>query len=247
MTRVKLIWILPLVTLFLPGCSKKNEGVGLSNNAAALTVVNLINGSNGIYTNFTPNYGGKNVTDTLMWYSTAAEVGYGAFEEFSLQSGFEDLGIASVTDTSTVEWAGAFSFQTATIHSLYFIGPDTSHIDTLLTTDFPPNFGLGDSVVGVRFVELAPNADPVEVDIQNGSDTLAKSLGYKGVTQFFALPATTANPASQQYTFEFRDMVTGNVLATYNYAYFYWFKSITIVLSNGGSVGVWNASEVNNF
>jgi hypothetical protein len=247
MIRYNFLMVVTLATLSIASCSKKNEGVGLPDNSSSLTLVNLINKSNGFYTNFTPSSGGKAGAETLEWYSTAARIGYGGSKEFALGSGTQTVGIASVTDTSSFEWVGTFDLPVLGVRSLYFIGPDTLHIDTLLTTDSIPDYSIGDSVVGVRFIHLAQGTDPVSVDIIGGNDTLVQSLSYKGVTGFLTLPATVTNPATKSYKFEFRDLVSGNVLATYTYSSFHIFKSISIALTNNGSPTSWRTVVVNDY
>jgi hypothetical protein len=234
----KIRWtIIGIFWLVAYACSKNKGNFGLPNTSAALTIVNLINGSNGVFTNFTPT-SAKGISDSLQYYSTAAEIYYGSFEEFSAYSGNQVLVIASSTDTLTSAWSGVLSLPIGSITSIYFAGPDTLHVDTLLIQDNIPHFPEGDSVVGVRFINLAAQSNPVLVDIQGDTTTppLAASLSYKGATGFLTLPATSASPSSSVYVFEFRDAVSDSLLSTYTYSSFYLSKSVTIALGGlGGS------------
>jgi hypothetical protein len=67
--------------------------------------------------------------------------------------------------------------------------------------------------MGIRFVNLSPGSAPVSVDIQGGANgSEAASLPYKSITAFKDYPAT---PAVSAYTFEFRDLASGALLASY--------------------------------
>ena len=231
----------------MASCSKSTNSIGLTNNGAALTIVNMIHGSHGFYTNFTSESTAKGGEDTLKWYSSAAKIAYGGSMEFSSYTGSQPVAIASETDTSVEEWSGTLNLSVGSIYSLYFTGLDTMHIDTLLTQDSPPNYAMGDSSVGIRFIHLAQQTDPVTVDIMGRADTLVSTIGYKGVTDFFTLSATSNDAGSTGYTFEFRDAMTGVVLSTYAYRKLNYFKSITVVLGGNGSISSWSTYVVKDY
>jgi hypothetical protein len=246
------IYLIIVVVLSLPviSCTKSGNSLEQAQSSASLTVVNLINGSNGIVTNFSPAVGSKTMDDTLQYYATAAEINYGSFIEFSSYSGNQPIAIVSITDTTVDEWSGMVTLPVGSIHSLYFVGPETLHIDTLLITDNLPYYPAGDSVIGVRFINLATGTNPVSVDIQgNSGSPITTGLGYKAVTTFSALPATSNNPSSGQYVFEFRDAMTDSLLATYSYNNLYLFKNVSVILGameQNGTIS-FNTTMVNDF
>jgi hypothetical protein len=227
------------VGLFLTGliaCSKtKNELEPAS--TSSLNIVNLINGSNGVLTNF-QGVGEKEDTTPLMYYTSAALIGFGTAMEFSSYTGSQPLTIVSSTDTVGSEWSGILNLPVGAVQSIYFFGQDTLHIDTLLTMDNIPYYPATDSVIGVRFINLA--ATPVLIDLQGTSDTVVTALPYKGVTGFSALSATSTNPSTGAYTFEFRDPSTGLFLASYTYSPLRVFKCVSIVLGATNSNGSTN-------
>jgi hypothetical protein len=218
-------------------CSKGNSTAGLPASSVSLTIVNLINGSHGFYTNFSPQ-AAKGSEDTLKWYRSAANVSFGNFLEFSSYTGMQALSIVSETDTLESEWSGVLSLPIWSVQTIFFGGPDTSQIDTLLTTDQITYYATTDSVIGVRFVNMAWASNPVSVDIQGaGSAPLVASLSYKGATAFMSFPATSESPSSGQYTFEFRVASSGALLASYQYSGFQEFQSATVVLGGNANVG----------
>ncbi len=97
------------------------------------------------------------------------------------------------------------------VYSLFITGKDTTAADYLLVNDQPT--AHRDSTCGIRFINLSTGSNPVSVDIQgqsNGSEV--SSLAYKSYTSFRSY-ATTSGISS--YTFEYRDAVSGSLLATY--------------------------------
>jgi hypothetical protein len=120
-------------------------------------------------------------------------------------------------------------------YSLFLTGASTSSIDqVLIQEDYP--FSYADSTCGVRFINLAPDTNPVSVDIQgnlNGSGV--DSMAYKAYSNFIKHPAKAVNST---YTFEFRDATSGSLLTSFtlNTPYFH---NVTLALNGtGGNYGV---------
>lgn len=193
------------------GC-KKGSYDDLSG-GTSLTIVNAVVGSNNLVTNFNGPPSSK-VPDSLQYYATATQIGYGGTVEFSGYVGLTALSLAPITDTSVSLWSGTLNIVNNTINSLFLVGPDSLHIDTLLTVDNPIPHPVADSNMGIRFVNLSPGSNPVSVDLAgNAPGSIASNLSYKGLTSFADYPINAQAPSS--YTFEFRDATSGNVLATY--------------------------------
>lgn len=203
-----------IFVLFLMGllCSiqscKKTNYSSLSG-GTSLTIVNAVVGSSNLVTDFTGSAGSK-APDSII-YLNALSIPYGSYSELGSYSGTTFLSVSPITDTLLSLWRGQFHLTNNAIHTLFLVGPDSLHIDTLLTTDVLPVHV--DSSVGVRFVNVSPGSNPVSVDIQgrvNGSEVA--SLAYKGVSPFINYPATAS---VSSYVFEFTDVASGTLLATY--------------------------------
>jgi hypothetical protein len=166
-----------------------------------------------LVTNFTPLALKSIGTDSLEFYNTALYIEYGSYQEFSSYQGTTSLSLSPITDTSISLWIGSFNFAIGKIYSLFFVGMDSLHIDTLLTIDTPPYHAISDSSIGVRFANLSAGSNPVSVDIKGlppGSEV--PSLSYKGITSFNSYTANADAPSS--YVFEFRDAVSRNLLTS---------------------------------
>lgn len=210
-------------------CIKATHSAG----SAALNIVNAIPNSNPLVINFSPVNDPK-LGDTFSYYYFANEVAYGQAVEFGFYTGNQPLSLSPITDTTVTIWTGSLSLPVASIHTLFLAGTDTLHVDTLFTSDQIPYYpASGDSVTGIRFVNLATGSNPVSVDIQGGG-SIVNSLAYKGVTAFIQEPAGS-NALNNGYVFEIRDAGSGNVLTTVpfnnnSYPPLLPFKSVTICL-----------------
>jgi hypothetical protein len=103
------------------------------------------------------------------------------------------------------------NFVAGGIYSLLITGADTTNPDYLFVQDVLPVHT--DSTVGIRFVNLSTGSNPVSVDIKgqaNGSTV--SSLAYKSITSFTNFGATSS---VSSYIFEFRDAMSGELLANY--------------------------------
>jgi hypothetical protein len=207
MRILKIVLPIIAVILFCNGCKKNNDQPG---DISSLNIVNAIPGSDNLVTNFNGITG--KMVDTFRWYNTALQIGYGSSQIISSYSGATPLSLSQISDTLHSLYAGTLNLPAGTIHTLFLTGTVASP-DTLFTTDTPPYHPAMDSSVGVRFVNLSPGSDPISVNIQGQANgTEAASLSYKAITSFKNYPAIGA---VDSYTFEFRDIATDIVLATY--------------------------------
>ena len=98
------------------------------------------------------------------------------------------------------------------IHSLFLTGSVASP-ESVLVRDELQDFPVGDSAMGIRFVNLIPDNIPVQVNLlsqPNGSEV--NELPYKGATGFKRYPVKMD---VADYVFEFRNATTGVVIASY--------------------------------
>jgi hypothetical protein len=144
------------------------------------------------------------------------------------------VGVPAPAVPATIYYTNSkLSVASQTNYSLFLSGTSPANIDAVLVTETYP-FAYADSVFGVRFINLAPGSNPINVNIAgNTSGSESANLAYKGISNFIIHPAKSINTT---YKFEFRDTVTGNVVAstTINTPYFH---NVTLALRGivGGS------------
>jgi hypothetical protein len=226
------------------GCIKTNSAQG----SAALNIVNAVNSSTPIVTNFTPLNAKGQFTSTLQYYLTANQISSGSSYESGSYVGATWLSVSQISDTAVTLWSGELILPQGSIHSLFFCG-DTTAIDTLLTTDLIPYYPNSDSVSGVRFVNLVKGSGPMSVDIQGNPPMQYEfsGLGYKQMSTFKAYNVSSGGPGS--YTFEIRDQDTDSLLTTFAWRYTLE-KSNTIVIEgseNPNTTTLVEAFQTNNF
>jgi hypothetical protein len=208
---------------------------------SAITVVNAVINSNPLIADF------SGADSVAAYYYTSQQIGYGTSWEYSVSSNKVPIVVYQISDTNTALYKNDLMLQASTSYSLFLSGPDTTHIDTLITQDHAPYHSNSDSTVGIRFVNLAPGNNPISVDVQgNSAGSEASKLPYQSITNFKLYPA----PLNiTQYIFEIRDDASGDLLTTFTYNVVP-FQNITIVI-NGINGGLGNNSLgafiVNNF
>jgi hypothetical protein len=149
---------------------------------------------------------------------TVANNGYGKYILYAGQSQV-NLYVPAVAATSIAAAIPAVTYYNETIttvsngfYSLFLSGASPSQVDATLITETYP-YAYVDSLVGVRFINLSPNSNPISVNIKgntNGSEVA--SLGYKAYGNFKTYAAKKVNPS---YVFEVRDAGTGNLITSY--------------------------------
>jgi hypothetical protein len=222
------------------GCRKTSS----PENSAALNIVNAINNSNPIVTNFT-EFNAKGILETsLQFYSTANQIPFASSWESGSYVGKTGLSIAQISDTTTTIWNGHFNLSVGSIQSLFLFG-DTSSVDTLFSVDAIPFYPFSDSVAGVRFVNLVRNSQPMSINIQENppSQTEFTDLDYKRLSSFKAYSANSAVPG--YYNFEIRDQATDSLLQSFQWA-FVLEKCNTIVIAGSSANGI-VVFETNNY
>jgi hypothetical protein len=179
---------------------------------ASLTVINAAVGTNSLVVNF----GG---TDPLSnYYVNARQLYYNVFQQecqFNAYSGVQKLGLYNYPDTlpkSPPFVNLTLDLPVGSVNSLFVTGT-ADMPDTLFTRDHPPYHSPSDSTMGIRFVNLSAGSLPVSINLegQAGVHEISR-LAYKEISAFKMYPA---RPGVASYTFEFRDMATGALLATY--------------------------------
>jgi hypothetical protein len=225
--------------MVMPSCIKTNGATGTS----AFNIVNAINNSNPIVTNFTPLNGKELPMEPLQFYSSANSISWGSSSEASY-IGNTYLSVSQISDTTTALWTGEFELVNGSIHTLFFYG-DTTSVDTLYTTDVVPYYTPLDSVAGIRFVNLVLNSQPMSVNLQGNrpSQFEFNNLSFKSVSAFKAYSANSNAP--NVYTFEIRNQANDSLLTTYYWGWTFE-RNNTIYISGSNVIGI-SAFQMNNY
>lgn len=191
-------------------CSKKIDKPA---GTASLTIINAVVGSGALISDFNSAYtpGFNYIQANSIQYNTFVPLN----NQLNAYSGMQRVALYRSPDTLSTSkpfFDLLINLPIGSISSLFLTGTVDAP-DTLLITDTPPYHPGFDSISGIRFVNLSPGSAPISINIEgqaNGSEI--NSLPYKGITEFknYITTASTLN-----YTFEFRDMATGTLLATY--------------------------------
>jgi hypothetical protein len=230
----QIILVIVSGSILLISCGK----TGLT--ASQVVSFNLINaqvGSLGIVPAFA-------ASGTIV-YNGASSVGYGSSFLYSTFSGKNPLTLAQVSDTTTPFFSGTFTLKLGGIYSLFVAG-DVIGSDTLFSIDNIPVYPFGgDSVTGVRLVNLSKGTNPISVDIAGTPNTpVTANVAYKDITAFQSYAANTA-AITTGYTFEFRDAISDSLLTTFALNIVP-FKSQTLAFYGNATVG-FAVMSINNF
>lgn len=239
-----LFLIIPIIFLFYC-CGKSNT----ASTSSALTIVNAIPNSQPLLMNFSGN-NPKAGNDFKLYnaeYQNDGGIGYGSYIELGSYTNLTNLSLSQISDTSHYLFNGTLTLENGGIYSLYLMGSDTSHIDTLFNRDKIPYYSLtGDSVMGVRFLNLSAGSDPLTVTLKNDTThkAILQNLPYKSISSFQAFPVNTSTLING-YTFEFRNSNSGDILANYPIA-ITTFKCQTLAFCGSASTG-YNILQINNY
>lgn len=237
-----LISLVTTMTLVSSSCKKDNGPTGAG--AAALTIVNAMPASSPII---------ANINNQLPYFISQISVPYGSAQLYRFAGGNTSVSLTQSSDTTNHVFQGSsFNLTVNTVHS-FFISGNVLSPDTLLVEDIlnsPAGHpGPSDSTTEIRFVNLSAGSSPISINIQgNANGSEVNSLQYRSITEFKSYDATSS---IANYTFEFRDQGTGNLLATYfldgvNAAFnTVLFKNLTIVFA--GDSGSQTTFLVNNW
>ena len=242
------IKIYSVLFILMAGSLACRKTVGLLTGTSSLTIVNAVNGSNPLVTDFAALNGKGVIEATLQYFSTANEIPYMSFWQSGSYIGPTSLSLCQISDTLAFLWSGTLTLPVGSLHTLYLCG-DTSHIDTAFEIDMIPYYPNSDSVAGVRFINLTSGSQPMSVNIQGNPPTQTEfsNLSYKQPANFKTYIANSNAPGF--YNFEIRDIATDSLLTTYTWNYTL-FENQTIVIAgseNSNSNYPIIAFTVNNY
>lgn len=233
---LRLGFCLSTVILIFGACKKELPPVESN---SALTIVNASLGNPSIIATFSDSM--------LPYYLNVGPISYGSYTEYGVPSGKTPLILVSSADTTKPLFQQMLTMQTGGIYTLYITGQGHGgQGDALLLRDTLPFHT--DSIAGIRFINLSPDSGPVSINLQGNfpSSLEFSNLNYKEITSFKNYAAANG---VQNYNFEIRDQVSGNLLTTFSWG-FNVFKNNTVVIS-GSANPTYNtpigAFQVNNY
>jgi hypothetical protein len=218
------------VVLFI-SC-KKTGGINPTN--ASLTIVNGTIDIPNMAVNFSPT--GFTYVQNQTFISDASSLELGVF------SGTNVVNLMSSVDSATI-YHGALNLVTGKIYSLYVAGLAPNY-ETILIPDNIPIYP--DSAAGVRFINLSPDSQPLNVTLQGSTGTVFSALAYKKITAFKKYIATSNIVNNGGYNFNVTD-ASGNVLTTFNWVPMVFNESNTLVITGSYINGSVSVFQVNNF
>ena len=198
--------------------------------AVTLKVVNAINEVPSVIVN--------TAGDSITYSITSSKVGFGSNRRYSITTDRpQELIIVPESDTLNIIYQDILELQPAG-YSLFLIGSAGNEDDLLVQDNYRQ---IQDSIVGVRFVNLSPNASSLNIGITGETSDEVTGLGYTQLTDYLEFPATGADGP---YAFEFKDG-SGNVLATFNLAPVAK-RNLTLAVV-GPDDSALSVSQINNF
>lgn len=192
------------LALMFHACSKvdyKPRGV------ASLTMVNAVQGSSNLLTNF------RGIEPIV--YSTTSGPAFGRWLRYSLPAGENILGLYQLPDTlidSNPVFVFHFDFPRASIHTLFLAGT-VDQPEYLQVEETLPIYQAADSLMGIRFINLSVNGPPLAVNLKGqpfGSEV--ESLPYLEYSAFRPYRVSTNQ---EDYVFEIRRADTGELMISY--------------------------------
>jgi len=191
----------------LSACTKVKAPTG----TASLNIINAVPGSSPLITNFSNSGPFLFVSANIMTYKSYTPTN----NHFSSFSGRVPLALYQFPDTLATDAPLIkinLDLPVGSTSTLFAAGT-VAKPDTMMITENLPYHPEGDSTTCIRFVNLLAGSAPVKVVMKGKTGAAeAGSLAYKQVTAFKYYPV---NAAQEEYTFEFRDVATGVLIADY--------------------------------
>lgn len=138
--------------------------------------------------------------------SALTDVPFGNVSDYlTLDSGVHTVTITPAGDNQTVVFRGNVTLDPRSASTLYAAGEVSQNASTTFGPIVAGNdaFTPGPNTSAVRFVHLSPDAPPVDVTTQNGTEVLADNLSYGNASDYMTVPAGN-------HTIEIRAATPGN-------------------------------------
>lgn len=154
-------------------------------------------------------------------YATARGINFGVwntdFYQYTINTRNKELGLFHMPDTlidSEPLFLIPLDATKAPIQTIFLTGTLERPVYQLVEEHLP-RLSPVDSLVGVRFVHLAPGQQQISVFERTGN-RFQEGLNYLDVTQS-DFHMISARKGAGPYVFEFKDTVTGQLLADFNF------------------------------
>ena len=179
---------------------------------AAFTIVNAVSGSDNLVANFSDNYVVEGTYPVGMYIKYRV---YTPQNHLTIPAGEQPLlfyRYPVATGQSKPVHQLTVNPKAGEAGTLFLAGT-LEQPETLLITKLPPFHALADSVLGLRFVNLAPAKTAVRIRISGeGTELSVTNLAYKAATEYLSLKA---NAKVGDVLVEVFDQVSGTLLQTY--------------------------------
>ena len=152
----------------------------------------------------------------LVFYDVTQAFRYATPTQYNFQSlppGQNKLDIYGYGDTTEHDVPLAsvvLDVKPADMYTLFLSG-DKVQTDTVLIKEQFPGYAANDSSFSVRFLNLSRGTNPITAEIDGEARPGATGIAYKARTGWASL---SARSTVDNYQIQFRDQVTGNILAT---------------------------------
>lgn len=179
---------------------------------AAFTIVNAVPGSDNFLANFNTNYALEGNYPVGMYVKYRV---YAPHNHLTIPASEQPLLIyryPAATEQNKPIYQLSVNPNAGEASTLFLIGT-LEQPETLLVTKLPPFHAPADSVLGLRFVNLAPAKTPVRIRVSGeGTDLSVSNLVYKAATDYLSVKA---NAKVGNVLVEFFDQVSGTLLQSY--------------------------------
>ncbi|MBL1411205.1 DUF4397 domain-containing protein [Sphingobacterium faecale] len=206
-SRCNILVLLGLFCLF--SCKEEEKS---PQQISSLTLVHAVVNAGTLKTNFKGR--------EPIRYTTANGVNYGIWNtgsgQYTISSKNKQLGLFHVPDTlvdSKPFFLIPLEVGYSPLQTLFLTGT-LQNPEYRLVNEQLPRLSPADSIVGVRFVHLAPDQPAVNIYLRGA--VLQEKIGYRdNVTNNFHL--LSAKKSQPEYVFEFRDATTDELLNEYRF------------------------------
>ncbi|EDM34885.1 hypothetical protein PBAL39_00095 [Pedobacter sp. BAL39] len=206
----KLIFLYIQSALFLSmllSCKKELS----QQDTASLTIVNAMYGSDLALFNFDPNFSpavkpAAGMVRRYRSYDPGGHITIPIKEQFLKVYKYP----LNTQDQSVFQYN--FTPAAGDASTLFFSGT-IQQPESVLITNLPPYHAVADSVLGLRFVNLAPAKTPVRIRISGeGTDLTVTNLAYQAATDYLSV---NADAKVGNVLVEVFDQASGSILQTY--------------------------------
>ncbi|MES2373440.1 MAG: hypothetical protein V4557_12720 [Bacteroidota bacterium] len=201
--------IIAVFILLSAGCKKEN--VYQSDNNSTVIVVNGVS-SNPTFS-LLLSMNGKLNPSGMTGTSSISSVNYGTGAFYFCPKASNQIGVLKGTDSTSL-LSATYDLSGNSFYSLFIAG-QAPNVEAVLVKEINYPYirqdfiaTAADSVIRIRFINLSPNAAPLNFRITGSTNNEATGIAYKGYTDFVSYPAKIANTS---YKF---DVVEGTTVLT---------------------------------